>query len=307
VKENFCNLLKKKKLNTSKMGCVDIQFEKEYQIILKTVEQNSKPTFTQQPKMTTNEPEGLTETNSNKQKLKEIKEQKKNEKTQLETILNQEDIEPSLDQIKSNLQEKNVSLSISNEICKSVLGNLIGKNIGTFSSSILKNKAIQTVVKGAMEEELTRILTPKNIDVLGDAMESRAKQEPFVIVFVGLSGVGKSTSLSKICYWLQQNNLKVLIVACDTFKSGSCDLLRHHSKNLNAEFFDKRYGKDASTISNEAIQYAKKNEIDIVLIDTPGRNEPLIKATSKLIVENNPNLVLYVEEAYLGNEGVDQV
>jgi signal recognition particle receptor subunit alpha len=210
--------------------------------------------------------------------------------------------------LKKNIKLFSKQYNISDEICKSVLGNLIGKNIGTFSSSILKNKAIQTVVKGAMEEELTRILTPtKNIDVLGDSMESRAKQEPYVIVFVGLNGVGKSTSLSKICYWLQQNNLKVLIVACDTYKSGSYDLLRHYSKNLNAEFFDKRYGKDASTISNEAIQYAKKNEIDIVLIDTHGRNEPLIKATSKLIVENNPNLVLYVGEALLGNEGVDQV
>jgi signal recognition particle receptor subunit alpha len=162
-----------------------------------------------------------------------------------------------------------------------------------------------------MDETLTRILTPtKNIDVLRDAMKSRAKQEPYVIVFVGVNGVGKSTSLSKVCYWLQQNNLKVMIAACDTFRSGAVEQLRVHSKCLNVELYEKGYGKDAATIANEAIKYAKKNEIDVVLVDTAGRmqdNEPLMKALNKLIVVNDPNLVLFVGEALVGNDGVDQV
>jgi signal recognition particle receptor subunit alpha len=259
VKENFCNLLKKKKLNTSTMGSIDINFEKEYQIILKTVEENSKkmirPTEpkvkkVEEPKAqqilplrttTTNEVKVSTETDPYKQKLEEMKqkrkdaeEQKKNKKnppgyipptktvpkkkatkwnpeeyskeeenelnksktetvdddakieeaksiyfsggkeskmddedvyeniteddivitnnsekkkskgffsyfTSLAsgTVLDQEDLEPVLSQIKSNLQEKNVALTVSDEICKSVSENLIGKNIGTFSSFFL--------------------------------------------------------------------------------------------------------------------------------------------------------------------------
>lgn len=141
--------------------------------------------------------------------------------------------------------------------------------------------------------------------------------------FCGVNGVGKSTNLAKICFWLIENNLNVLIAACDTFRAGAVEQLRTHMRHLNAlhppekhagrsmvQLYEKGYGKDAAGIAMEAIRHAKDSAVDVVLIDTAGRmqdNEPLMRALAKLIKVNEPDLVLFVGEALVGNEAVDQL
>jgi signal recognition particle receptor subunit alpha len=113
---------------------------------------------------------------------------------------------------------------------------------------------------------------------------------------VGVNGVGKSTSLGKVAFWLLQNNLRVLVAACDTFRSGAVEQLRVHVRNLGMlnnnneggekiELYEKGYGKDAAGIAKEAIAYAGQKGYDVVLVDTAGRmqdNEPLMKALAKV-------------------------
>jgi signal recognition particle receptor subunit alpha len=220
------------------------------------------------------------------------------------TVLDDENLDPMLSALKMDLQTKNVAVTVADQICKSVSSELIGKTVGPLST-------IKNTVRKAMEETLTKILTPnRDIDVLRDAQKMKEQGNVYSVVFVGVNGVGKSTSLSKICYWLKQNNFKVLIAACDTFRSGAVEQLRVHTKCLNVDLFERGYGKDAASIANEALLYAKKNGYDVVLIDTAGRmqdNEPLMKALNKLIVVNDPDLVLFVGEALVGNDGVDQL
>lgn len=143
------------------------------------------------------------------------------------------------------------------------------------------------------------------------------------MTFVGVNGVGKSTNLSKVCFWLLQNGFRVLIAACDTFRSGAVEQLRVHVRNLSqlsttssevragsVELYEKGYGKDAAGIAKEAIAYAKDHEFDVVLIDTAGRmqdNEPLMKALAKLVTINLPDKIIFVGEALVGNESVDQL
>lgn len=129
----------------------------------------------------------------------------------------------------------------------------------------------------------------------------------------------KINQLAKICFWLIQNKLSVLIAACDTFRSGAVEQLNVHVRNLNAlnlgvatkvELYQQGYGKDASNIAQDAIIYAKSKKHDVVLIDTAGRmqdNEPLMRALAKLVKVNNPDKVLFVGEALVGNDGVDQL
>jgi len=141
------------------------------------------------------------------------------------------------------------------------------------------------------------------------------------MTFVGVNGVGKSTNLSKVAFWLLQNGCDVLIAACDTFRSGAVEQLRVHVRNLGllggvdgggrrVELYEKGYGKDAAGIAREAIAYAKENAFDVVLIDTAGRmqdNEPLMRALAKLVAVNNPDKIIFVGEALVGNEAVDQL
>lgn len=101
-----------------------------------------------------------------------------------------------------------------------------------------------------------------------------------------------------------------MLCACDTFRSGAVEQLRVHAQSLELPLFEKGYGRDASGIAADGIKYAAQMGYDVVLIDTAGRmqdSEPLMRALSKLVTLNDPDLVLFVGEALVGNEAVDQV
>jgi len=255
-------------------------------------------------------------------------------------ILREEDVKSMIEQIQLQLMKKNVAREIAVRICERIQVELIGQKLSDRSTSALKK-----LINHSLEISLTKILTPKtSVDILADIHQKQERQKqvnlsqlsgqsptvPYVMTFVGVNGVGKSTNLSKVAFWLLQNRLRVLIAACDTFRSGAVEQLRTHVRNLGKldgaiepsssgsnqearnmiELFEKGYGKDAAGIAKEAIQYAKTNRFDVVLIDTAGRmqdNEPLMRALGKLVVVNQPDKILFVGEALVGNEAVDQL
>ena len=139
-----------------------------------------------------------------------------------------------------------------------------------------------------MESSLRKILTPtSSLDLLReiDAISkpsalSLQKKRPYVMSIVGVNGVGKSTNLSKICFFLLQNKYKVLVVACDTFRSGAVEQLAVHVRNLKeltareggeVQLYEKGYGKDAANVAKDSVTYASQIGYDVVLIDTAGR------------------------------------
>merc|ERR1711976_1062298 len=232
--------------------------------------------------------------------------------------ITREDLEPVLAKLRDNLIAKNVAAEVANDLTESVMVTLEGSVMGTFQSLL-------RTVKDALNQSLFKLLTPKRrIDVLRDVMDAKENRRPYVITFCGVNGVGKSTNLAKICFWLIENKFSVLIAACDTFRAGAVEQLRTHVKRLNSmypsrnpnekkdivELYEKGYGKDAAGIAMEAINHARASHHDVVLIDTAGRmqdNEPLMRSLSKLIGVNDPDLVLFVGEALVGNEAVDQL
>ena len=101
-----------------------------------------------------------------------------------------------------------------------------------------------------------------------------------------------------------------LLAACDTFRSGAVEQLSVHAKCLELPIFHKGYSKDPSSVAKAAIEQATQDGNDVVLVDTAGRmqnNVPLMKALGKLAQENQPDLIVFVGEALVGNDGVDQV
>ncbi|XP_033758570.1 signal recognition particle receptor subunit alpha-like [Pecten maximus] len=231
--------------------------------------------------------------------------------------LTKDDLDNALEKMKDHLVSKNVASDIAVKLCDSVAAKLEGRTLGTFNT-------VAHTVKTALNESCVQILLPKRrIDILRDAMEAKQQKRPYTITFCGVNGVGKSTNLAKICFWLVENGFRVLIAACDTFRAGAVEQLRTHTRKLNAlhpsvngdgqhmvKLYEKGYGKDAAGIAMEAINYARDYHIDVVLVDTAGRmqdNEPLMRALSKLIRVNQPDLVLFVGEALVGNEAVDQL
>lgn len=141
-------------------------------------------------------------------------------------------------------------------------------------------------------------------------MLAKEQKRPYKIVFCGVNGVGKSTSLSKICAYLLSKDLKVSLAACDTFRSGAIEQLKTHATALGVPLYSRGYNSDAAAVAHHAVGQATKNGDDVILIDTAGRmqdNDPLMRALAKLITVNNPDLILFVGEALVGNDAVDQL
>uniref|UniRef100_A0A915LJS7 SRP54-type proteins GTP-binding domain-containing protein n=1 Tax=Meloidogyne javanica TaxID=6303 RepID=A0A915LJS7_MELJA len=214
--------------------------------------------------------------------------------------LTADDIKPALEKMNEILITKNVASEPAQKICESVGAKLEGKVVGTFNR-------VTSIVQEAVREILVQLLTPKRlVNILRDIVDAKNENRPYVIVFCGVNGVGKSTNLAKITFWLNENGHRVLIAAGDTFRAGAVEQLRTHSVTL----FEQGYGKDPASIAQAAIHLATERNIEVVLVDTAGRmqdNEPLMRALSKLINVNNPDLVLFVGEALVGNEAVDQL
>ncbi|KAI9907074.1 hypothetical protein PsorP6_004019 [Peronosclerospora sorghi] len=219
-------------------------------------------------------------------------------------ILERADLEPVINPMHQMLISKNVASEVADELCESVITTVTGQRLESFT-------LISTVVRKALEAALMRILTPKkSTDVLREILQAKAERRAFSIVFVGVNGVGKSTSLSKVCYYLKSKGMNVMIAACDTFRSGAVEQLNQHAKVLDVKLFQKGYAKDPASVAKEAIEYGTANGYDCVLIDTAGRmqnNEPLMRALAKLVSNNEPDLVLFVGEALVGNDGIDQL
>jgi len=227
-------------------------------------------------------------------------------------VIEKEDFEPILVQLRDHLIAKNVASEIATKLCQSVGAKLEGQQVNTWLG-------LKSFVRSALEDSMLRILSPnRNINILRDI---KAKVgAPYVIVFCGVNGVGKSTNLAKIANWLVVNGNKVMVIACDTFRAGAIEQLRTHVTALKTihekdgiqkiDLFEKGYGKDSAAIAMEAINYARNLGYNVCLVDTAGRmqdNEPLMKQLAKLIKINEPDLTLFVGEALVGNEAVDQL
>lgn len=181
------------------------------------------------------------------------------------------------------------------------------------------SEGIETAVKAAVEDSLRKILTPTtSLDLLREIQNKKSQGRPYVISIVGVNGVGKSTNLSKICFFLLQNQYKVLIAACDTFRSGAVEQLRVHARNLKelsereggvVELYEKGYGKDAANIARDAVNYAHSEGFDVVLIDTAGRrhnDQRLMSSLEKFAKLAAPDKILMVGEALVGTDSVMQ-
>lgn len=226
------------------------------------------------------------------------------------------DLDPVMENMRQHLLAKNVANEVCIDVCTSVSDSLIGQKTGTFSKT-------STLVRSSMDAALRRILTPTtSLDLLNEiARVKKNEHRPYTMSFIGVNGVGKSTNLSKIAYWLLSNKLRVMIVACDTFRSGAVEQLRVHVTRLRTfienqgrsgdgvELFERGYGKDPSSIANDAINHAKKNQFDVVLVDTAGRRHNdvrLMSGLERFVSTVKLDKIFQVAEALVGTDSISQ-
>ncbi|KAK7537498.1 signal recognition particle, alpha subunit, N-terminal-domain-containing protein [Phyllosticta citribraziliensis] len=233
--------------------------------------------------------------------------------------LTKEDLAKPLKGMEDHLLRKNVAREAALRLCESVEQDLVGVKTGSFTS-------VEVTIHNAMERALSKILTPTtSLDLLRSIQNvnnppalSLQKPRPYVISIVGVNGVGKSTNLSKIAYFLLQNKFRLLIAAADTFRSGAVEQLRVHVRNLqelskreggSVDLFERGYGRDAANIAADAVKHASTNGYDVVLIDTAGRrhnDQRLMSSLEKFAKLAQPDKILMVGEALVGTDSVAQ-
>ena len=196
------------------------------------------------------------------------------------------------------LLENNVAFEVSDKIIKELEKRIVGKE--------LLKKEIEGQIKETLKDIIFEILiNPFNI--LEKIYEKENK--PFVILFFGINGSGKTTSIAKLAEFLKSKKISCVMAAADTFRAASIEQLKEHGKKIGINVISHDYGSDPASVGFDAINYAKKNKIDCVLIDTAGRmhtEKNLIKEMEKIAKVCNPDLKIFVGESITGNDATEQ-
>lgn len=196
------------------------------------------------------------------------------------------------------LLENNVSVEVIEKIKDDLKKELVGKPLP---------RDVPQKIEDTLKETLMTILSTEKINLLNKIREKR--QKPFVIAFFGVNGAGKTTSIAKLTYYLQKEGYSVVLAACDTFRAAAIQQLEEHAEKLKVKVIKHNYGSDAAAVAFDAVKYAEKNQIDIVLIDTAGRlhsNTNLMSELEKIIRVTKPDFKIFVGESITGNDCIEQ-
>ncbi|MEK6898800.1 MAG: signal recognition particle-docking protein FtsY [Nanoarchaeota archaeon] len=206
-------------------------------------------------------------------------------------------IEELFNELELILLENNVSLEVVDAIKEELIKNLEGKEA--------KKDQIESKIKEALKDAISSVLRePEDL-----VSTIKNHQGIYKIIFFGINGSGKTTSLAKLAHYLKKNNISCVLAAGDTFRAASIEQLELHAKKLQVPIIKQTYGSDPAAVAFDAIKHAEKNNIKCVLIDTAGRmytKENLIREMEKIIRVVKPDLKIFVGESITGNDATEQ-
>ncbi len=221
--------------------------------------------------------------------------------TFIKKTLTEKKLDNPIKDLKILLVRNDVALDTADEICNRIVESFKGEQLNRFSS-------IRKMLFETLRDVITEILTPdKEIDLLKEIKEKNPK--PYVIVFFGTNGTGKTTTIAKIAYYLKNHNLSSVAVASDTFRAGAIEQLSLHMDNLGIRVIKHDYKSDPASVCFDAIEHAKAKGINVVLVDTAGRqvtDKNLMAEMQKIVRVAQPDLKIFVGDSLAGNDALFQ-
>ena len=219
------------------------------------------------------------------------------------TELKAEKLRPILDEFRLNLIENDVAVPVAYYITDELEKRLDGIQVKRLGDR-------KDLVKDTLHEVLLEILTTnEKINLIEEIEEKRKNKEPFTILFVGINGTGKTTSIAKVTKFLMKKGYSVVLAGSDTYRPGSIEQLELHSKKLGVRMIKHAYGADPAAVAYDTINHAQSRGINVVLIDTAGRiqtDRNLMSELAKIKRVVNPDLTILVIDALIGNDAVLQ-
>jgi fused signal recognition particle receptor len=219
------------------------------------------------------------------------------------TELKGKDLEKVLDEFQLELIQSDVAVSVAEYVAVELKKKLDDVQFARFADPRDRVRAI-------LADVLTSLLDKAgHLDIFEFVDMKRASGEPAIIVFVGINGTGKTTSIAKLAHILQNKGRSVIIAAGDTYRSGAVEQLEEHARRIGVKTIKHQYGGDPAAVAFDAVSYAKAHGVNVVLVDTAGRmgtNTNLLEEMKKIVRVTKPDLTILVVDALTGNDAVEQ-
>lgn len=219
------------------------------------------------------------------------------------TELKGKDLEKVLEEFQLELIESDVAVTVADYVCSELREKLGDVQFARFSDPRAKIKEI-------LGEVLLSVLNRAGrLDLFELVEQKKATGEPLIIVFVGINGTGKTTSIAKLAYILQKRGRTAILASSDTYRSGAIEQLEEHARRIGVRMIKHQYGADPAAVAFDAVNYARAHGVNAVLIDTAGRmgtSTNLLEEMKKIVRVTKPDLTILVVDALTGNDAMEQ-
>jgi len=216
--------------------------------------------------------------------------------------IKESDLNEILEELMFDLVEADVAYEVAEEIVETIKASLIGKKIP-------RGKNVSNIVKETLKTKLLEILDKPTPNLIEEAKQKKPGERPLVIVFLGVNGVGKTTTIAKIAYKMKKSGVIPVLAAADTFRAGAQEQLAKHAKKIDVPIIIGKYGSDPAAVAHDAISYATARGYRVVLIDTAGRmhvDYDLMGELRKIVKVSRPDYKVLVLDSLTGNDAVEQ-
>lgn len=219
--------------------------------------------------------------------------------------LTEEKLDDAINDLKLLLLSNDVAVDTADKITEEVIDFLKGEKIGRLSST-------KKLLFEALEDTISEILTPeREIDLIKEIKKKKKRKpgEPYVMVFLGVNGTGKTTTIAKVATLLKKHRITAVAAASDTFRAGAIEQLSKHMNKVGIRVIKHDYKSDPASVAYDAIEHAKSKNLDVVLVDTAGRqvtDKNLMREMQKIIRITQPDLIVFVGDSLAGNDALFQ-
>jgi fused signal recognition particle receptor len=218
--------------------------------------------------------------------------------------ITEENVNDALKDLQLLLIKNDVSVEVAEKITKNVSRLMSGTRIKRFSDK-------KKILSVALKHSLVKLLTPTQPIDIFQLLDERKEttKDPLIILFMGINGTGKTTTIAKLAYKLKKRGYRCVLASSDTFRAGAQEQLQTHADKLKIRIITGERGSDSAAIAYNAIQHARARHYHAVLIDTAGRmaiNTDLMGEMKKIKRVSEPDVVILVADALAGNDAVNQ-
>ena len=216
--------------------------------------------------------------------------------------ISDKDIDDILFELEMALLEGDVAMEVAEQIITSVRNDLVGRKIK-------RRNDVSDFTREALKKAIENILDIESKDINVLLEEAKKTGEPLKIMFVGINGTGKTTTIAKISTYYIEKGYTPVIAASDTFRAGAIEQISHHADKLGVKIIKHKKGADPAAVAFDAVEHAKAKGKELVLVDTAGRmqtNVNLMDEMKKIKRVIKPDLIIYVGDALTGNDSVEQ-